>query len=134
MTPVPAREMSEEDYEDFVSEMCWAVIEQGHLFGLAYGAIDPGKVHGPWDPHDCSLILTDWLDTGWLHLRASKDDDVRRLDQRLAHVEAREVLADPGAWVQPDRTTAAYELEFTHKGFDVFTHAPYWAIPPRPPS
>jgi hypothetical protein len=125
--------MSEEEYEDFVSEMCWSVVEQGHLFGLANGVTEPDREHGPWEPWDCSRMLVDWLEAGWLSLTAIEEASNGRLAQRrLAHAEARAVLAQPLGWTEPDGTTPAYELEATDQGYDVFTAAPHWAVALRP--
>jgi hypothetical protein len=61
-----------EEFMDLIDQMRLAVFEEAMLFELPAGSVDdPGGlnvVHGPWEPGDCSAVLTCWFDLGWVAL------------------------------------------------------------------
>lgn len=107
-----------EHSSDFINEMYVAVPEGCTLWELAAGATDmepDGRVvHGPWEPHQCSAVITRWLDNGWVELHLDvvpagwnwnlqPAEWQRRAQQRaaflvLAEGDARHLLQDPQRW------------------------------------
>jgi len=105
-----------EEFMDLIDQMRLAVFEEAMLFELPAGSVDdPGGlnvVHGPWEPGDCSAVLTCWFDLGWVALyrpvlpaewavppaeRESRTGPGPHpvLDER----DARALLSDPALWM-----------------------------------
>jgi hypothetical protein len=123
MDPTLAREMSDEEFRDFVDEMIAAAHEEAHLWELPRGVIDRlprGDVaHGPWAAADCSGVLLTWFDEGLAGVyRLGRDDD----GQTMADLEgdaARELLAQPDRWALPGAVGEILNLFRTDLGVGV---------------
>jgi hypothetical protein len=87
------------DQEDFVSEMFCLVFEEGFLSEATLGVIDvlPGGDvrHGPWIVGERVLVLSAWLDAGWLSLCRLTDDGKTR---KLPISDASELVRDGSRW------------------------------------
>ncbi len=103
-------EWSDEAFDDFRSEMFWAVQEGAFLFELPAGALDYTRDaavrHGPWESADCSRALMGWFDHGWISLALLPEQALRWTPGSISvgaggvvdRAEARAILSGPDTW------------------------------------
>jgi len=110
--------MSPEAYDDFVSELYWAVYEELALYEVTHGAIDrlsTGDVrHGPWLATDCAEILMRWLRGELLGLY--RYTPTRDNGPNLTATEAVDALSATDRWVMSEDWTQVAALFLTEKG------------------
>ncbi|MGQ0843952.1 MAG: hypothetical protein ACT4QF_07430 [Sporichthyaceae bacterium] len=123
MDPTRAREMTDEQFRDFVDEMIAAAHEEAHLWELPRGVVDrlPGGdvLHGPWAAADCSTVFLAWFDEGLVGVyRLERGEDGRTMND-LGPSAARQLLAEPDRWALPGAVGEIVNVFRTDKGVDV---------------
>jgi hypothetical protein len=96
--------MSEDEYQDFVSELYCLVREEAALWEVPLGVTDHLStgpiVHGPWRVSDCARVLGGWQRHGLQTLYRPNRDASNGPD--LPSHEVVTLLADPGVWIRTD--------------------------------
>ncbi|WP_066463182.1 hypothetical protein [Sanguibacter suarezii] len=104
---------------DFESHLHTLALEATplHLVPTAGDASSqPAGPPGPWDPQQCSTVLTRWLDADLVVLLEStttvEGTQTVTESRQLAYDQARAVLVDPRSWPQAERSGVAVHLVY----------------------